>query len=203
MRALIAMGERTASHVQALEACHAVLHGTGVHFALVQRPDIDLEPADPAHAHDVLVRVHGFSCNYREKGRLLQAARREGGGYLVLGSEFAGTVVKVGAAVADLRPGDRVFGNGAVDATDAHPGLSTQRASQELQVLPRAKLMRFPATMPFATAAAFSVGAQTAYALVRRLRAARGDQIAVTAASSNTSLFAIAALVARGTTCTR
>ncbi|WUR13705.1 zinc-binding alcohol dehydrogenase family protein [[Empedobacter] haloabium] len=198
MKALIAMGERTARQVAALETCNATLHGTTVHFALVERPDIDLDPADPDHAHDVLVRVHAFSCNYREKGRLLQAARREAGGYLVLGSEFAGTVVKVGAAVDDLRPGDRVFGNGAVDVTDAHPGLTTQRASQQLQVLPRAKLLRFPAAMPFATAAAFSVGAQTAYALVRRLRPARGAQVAVTAASSNTALFAIAALVARG-----
>lgn len=198
MRALVAMGERTARQVDALEACHATLHGTTVHFALVRRPDVDFDAADPAHAHDVLVRVHAFSCNYREKGRLLQAARREAGGYMVLGSEFAGTVVKVGTAVDDLRPGERVFGDGTVEATAAHLGLSTQRASQELQVLPRAKLMRFPATMPFATAAAFSVGAQTAYALVRRLRPARGAQIAVTAASSNTSLFAIAALVARG-----
>jgi NADPH:quinone reductase-like Zn-dependent oxidoreductase len=198
MKAFVAMGERTARQVEALETCNATLHGTTVHFALVQRPDVDLDPADPGHAQDVLVRVHAFSCNYREKGRLLQAARREAGGYLVLGSEFAGTVVKVGAAVDDLHPGDRVFGNGAVDVTDAHPGLTTQRASQELQVLPRAKLMRFPATLPFATAAAFSVGAQTAYALVRRLRPARGEQIAVTAASSNTSLFAIAALVAHG-----
>lgn len=198
MRALVAMGERTASQLRALEGCSAQLHGTVVHFALVQRPDIDFDPADPAHAQDVLLRVHAFSCNYREKGRLLQAARRPEGGYLVLGSEFAGTVVKVGSGVQDLQPGDRVFGDGAVDATSAHPGLTTQRGSQELQVLPRAKLMRFPVTMPFADAAAFSVGAQTAYSMVRRLHPARGAHIAVTAATSNTSLFVIQALVARG-----
>ena len=200
MKVLIAMGEATARRVPALESCSATLHGSAVHFALTERPDIDLDADDPAHAGDVLVRVHAFSCNYREKGRLLQAARRAEGGYLVLGSEFAGTVVGTGAAVDDLQPGDRVFGNGAVDVVLAHPGLSTQRASQELQILPRAKLMRFPATMPFETAAAFSVGAQTAYSMVRRLRPPRGAQIAVTAASSNTSLFVIQALVARGHT---
>ncbi|GGY98833.1 zinc-binding alcohol dehydrogenase family protein [Pseudoduganella plicata] len=200
MRALVAMGAATAHHVRALEAYSTPLHGSAVHFALVERPDTAFDEAGPAHAGDVLVRVHAFSCNYREKGRLLQAARRAEGGYLVLGSEFAGTVLKVGSAVEDLRPGDRVFGDGAVDATLAHPGLSTQRASQELQVLPRAKLMRFPAEMSFAQAAAFGVGAQTAYSMVRRLRPARGAHIAVTAATSNTSLFVIGALVARGHT---
>lgn len=200
MRALIAMGQQTARRLQAGETCGATLHGSDVHFALVERPDTEMDVTDPAHAQDVLVRVHAFSCNYREKGRILQAARREEGGYLVLGSEFAGTVVKVGAAVDDLRPGDRVFGNGTVDATAAHPGLSTQRGSLELQVLPRAKLMRFPPAMPFTAAAAFSVGAQTAYSMVRRLRPPRGAQIAVTAATSNTSLFVIQALVARGHT---
>ena len=198
MRALVAMGPQTARHVSALEACGAKLHGSDVHFALVERPDADMDETDPAHAQEVLVRVHAFSCNYREQGRMLQAARRTEGGYLVLGSEFAGTVVKVGTAVDDLRPGDRVFGNGTVDTTPAYPGLSTQRGSLELQVLPRAKLMRFPPAMPFTAAAAFSVGAQTAYSMVRRLRPPRGAQIAVTAATSNTSLFVIQALVARG-----
>ena len=198
MRALVAMGEPTARHLRALEACHAPLHGSVVHFALVERPDIAFDETSPVHANDVLVKVHAFSCNYREKGRLLQAARRPEGGYLVLGSEFAGTVLRVGSAVDDLRPGDRVFGNGAVDAAQAHPGLSTQRASQELQVLPRAKVMRLPAPMSLAQAAAFSVGAQTAYSMVRRLRPPRDAHIAVTAATSNTSLFVIEALVARG-----
>lgn len=80
----------------------------------------------------------------------------------------------------------------------SHPGLSTQRASAELQVHQRAKLMKIPAAMPLAEAAAFSVGAQTAYSIIRRLAPARGAHIAVTAASSNTSLFLIKALVARG-----
>jgi len=46
--------------------------------------------------------------------------------------------------------------------------------------------------------AAFSVGAQTAYSMVRRLSLVPGCHVAVTAATSNTSLFALKALAARG-----
>jgi NADPH:quinone reductase-like Zn-dependent oxidoreductase len=48
--------------------------------------------------------------------------------------------------------------------------------------------------MPREAAAAFSLGAQTAYSIARRLRPATGDRILIASARSNTSLFAIQAL---------
>lgn len=193
------MAPQTANRMEVLDCCRISIHGTQVAFAIIEKDDIDLDTSDPRHAHDVLIRVHAFSCNYREQARFLNVARQtEGRGYLVLGSEFAATVIKTGPLVQNLKPGDRVFGNGSVEASASHLGLSTQRGSAELQIFHRSKLMRFPDAMPMTDAAAFSVGAQTAYALVRRLDLQRGDHVLVTAASSNTSLFAIQALLARG-----
>jgi NADPH:quinone reductase-like Zn-dependent oxidoreductase len=54
--------------------------------------------------------------------------------------------------------------------------------------------------MPLEEAAAFSLGAQTAYGMVRRLDIKPGDPVLVTSATSNTSLFLIAALRRRGAT---
>lgn len=199
MRVFAVMAPLTVGRRPVLEACQAAIHGSAVNFAILEQADIDLDVDDERHAHAVLIRVQAFSCNYREQARFLNVARQpEGKGYLVLGSEFAATVVKVGPQVHDLRPGDRVFGNGAVDAGASHLGLTTQRGSAELQICHRSKLMRFPDAMSMAEAAAFSVGAQTAYALVRRLELQAGQHVLVTAAASNTALFALHALHARG-----
>jgi NADPH:quinone reductase-like Zn-dependent oxidoreductase len=59
-------------------------------------------------------------------------------------------------------------------------------------------VIRVPDEMPDEIAAAFSVGAQTSYAMLRRLRLPPGASVLVTAATSNTSLFAIAALARHG-----
>lgn len=48
--------------------------------------------------------------------------------------------------------------------------------------------------MPDVVAAAFSLGAQTAYSLVRKLNLASGENVLITSARSNTALFAIRAL---------
>jgi NADPH:quinone reductase-like Zn-dependent oxidoreductase len=198
MKMFAVLTPESAQRIATLEACSVVLHDTTVHFAILERADVDFDRHDAANANAVLVKVQAFSCNYREKGRFLKVARDAAGkGYAVLGSEFAGTVVKIGAAVTDLAPGDRVFGNGSVGEGGDHPGLSTQRGSAELQIHQRSKLLRFPAGMPFAEAAAFSVGAQTAYSMIRRLNPDSQAHIAVTAAGSNTSLFVVKALLAR------
>ena len=199
MRAFAVLAPGSAGRIPVRDACRVRIHATQVDFAIVEKDDVDMDTSDPRHADDVLLQVQAFSCNYREQARFLEVARRtEGKGYLVLGSEFAATVLKVGAAVDDLLPGDRVMGNGAVDPAASHLGLTTQRGSAELQICHRSKLIRIPDRMPSVEAAAFSVGAQTAYAMVRRLDLRRDEHVLVTAASSNTSLFAIETLLAAG-----
>lgn len=68
-------------------------------------------------ADEVLIRVHASTVNRTDSGfrsaeyvvsRLFSGLLRPK--YTVLGSEFAGEVVAVGASVTQFRPGDKVFG---------------------------------------------------------------------------------------------
>jgi NADPH:quinone reductase-like Zn-dependent oxidoreductase len=65
-------------------------------------------------------------------------------------------------------------------------------------VLHEYQLVKVPLSLPDVDAAAFAVGAQTAYALARRAAAAGARRALVLSASSNTSLYAIQALANRG-----
>jgi NADPH:quinone reductase-like Zn-dependent oxidoreductase len=145
--------------------------------------------------HRVLVRVRGVSCNYRDRAfiRMMQsvATDRCSG----VGSEFVGEVIDVGAGVTTLRAGDRVIPDhhypGLVLGPDgARPGIPTNQASRPWQVLYASKLARIPAEMSDEEAAAYS--------MTRKLNPSSGGHALVFAASSNTSLFAIGALLARG-----
>jgi NADPH:quinone reductase-like Zn-dependent oxidoreductase len=171
------------------------IEGIEVRSAIVETDAPDFDRAD--EPHNVLVRVKAFSCNYRDKALTLRAATSELDGFYVLGSEFVGEVLAVGVGVTDLRPGDRVIGNNAYPDSGVEgvvAGVPTNHASREIQVLHRVKLARIPDTMPDDVAAGFSIGGQTTYSMVRRIAVKAGDPVLVTAAKSNTSLFAIAAL---------
>jgi NADPH:quinone reductase-like Zn-dependent oxidoreductase len=179
----------------------ATVHGVQIAcgFATSQRPVFD---ASSASALRVLVRVRGFSCNFRDRRRVLQMATiGPAAQFLVIGSEFVGEVVAVGAAVTRLVPGMRVMGDNHYP-TDRLPtgrvGVPSNRSSSEYLVLRENQVCAVPATMTDAQAAAFSIGAQTAYSMVRKMDVRRGDAVLVTAARSNTSLFLIGALRAAG-----
>jgi D-xylulose reductase len=70
----------------------------------------DIELPEDVGAHDVRIAVHtvgicGSDVHYYQHGAIGQFVVREP---MVMGHEAAGTVVEVGSAVTDLRPGDRV-----------------------------------------------------------------------------------------------
>jgi acyl transferase domain-containing protein/NADPH:quinone reductase-like Zn-dependent oxidoreductase len=62
--------------------------------------------ARPLHPHEVRVRTEAAGLNFSDVMRAMGLYPTEG----VLGIEMAGTVTEVGAAVSDLKPGQRVFG---------------------------------------------------------------------------------------------
>jgi NADPH:quinone reductase-like Zn-dependent oxidoreductase len=76
----------------------------------------------------------------------------------------------------------------------AAEGVPTNHGSKEYQVFHEDKVMCIPAEMPSEVAAAFTIGAQTSYSMIRKLGLSSGANVLVTAARSNTSLFVIAAL---------
>lgn len=172
--------------------------GVPVSFGLVHGPDPEFDPEAPANRDHVLLRTRAFSLNFRDKAIILRLSRSVASrGCAPVGSEFAGEVVSRGAAVTDLRPGDRVMSNPAYPTSGVAgllPGLPTNGGSAELQAFHRAKLMKIPEAMSDEVAASFSIGAQTSYGMIRRLGLKPGENVLVTAARSNTSLFAIQAL---------
>jgi NADPH:quinone reductase-like Zn-dependent oxidoreductase len=172
--------------------------GAPVRFALVEVPEPDFDPASAAHRGRVLVRSRAFCLNFRDKALVLLLARQlPEGGFRAVGSEFVGEVVACGDDVTTLAPGDRVIANSSYPsggAPGAGPGLTTQEGSSQLFVAHPQKLCRIPPAMDDTVAAAFTVGAQTVYSMLRRAEVKDGDRVLVTAGTSNTSLFAIEAL---------
>lgn len=97
-----------------------ICHGYGAPDRVLSVEDVD-EPA--VTDHDVLVDVHAASVNPADwhlirgapyLARLQIGLRRPS--FTVPGSDFAGTVIAIGAAVTTVEVGDEVFGVGAPGA---------------------------------------------------------------------------------------
>jgi NADPH:quinone reductase-like Zn-dependent oxidoreductase len=167
-------------------------------------PEPHFDPGAPHNRDRVQVRTEAFSCNYRDRALIFKAAADDKTHQsYAIGSEFCGTVAAVGTAVTNVVPGDRVIGNSAYTGSQFVPpnvvqGIPTNHASQQIHVLPATQVVRVPASMSAETGAAFAVGAQTTYSMLRRLAVQPGERVLVTAARSNTSLFAIHALQSLG-----
>jgi NADPH:quinone reductase-like Zn-dependent oxidoreductase len=162
----------------------------------LDRPNFD--PTKPSNANRVLIRVKAFSCNYRDKNLIFTAATQDKSTHsTAIGSEFVGEIVAVGADVVDLKIGDRVMGNNTYPDSgvpNVTAGVATNFASLEYRIMHQVKLVKVPDVMPDTVAAAFSLGAQTAYSMIRKAALPPGANVLVTAAKSNTSLFIIQAL---------
>jgi NADPH:quinone reductase-like Zn-dependent oxidoreductase len=205
MRSVAVCGSRVKELLPANKTIEEVeIKGVKVSFGLIDVPPPQFDPHDPRQRQCVIIRVRAFSCNYRDLGVIFTALRYGGdNSFHAVGSEFAAEVAATGADVTDLKVGDRVIGNNCylgdgVDCDGAAGGLPTNEASKEYLVLHRQKVCKISEKMPDAVAASFSVGYQTVYAIVRKLGVREGARVLVTSAKSNTSLFAINALRARG-----
>lgn len=156
----------------------------------------------PEFESHVLLKIKAFSCNYRDMNLIFSALTKgPGESFYSIGSEFVGEVLEIGSKVTSVRVGDRVIGDCFYyggGRTPAPQGVVTNHASKEYQVVLASKVIRIPAPMPDDVAASFTIGAQTTYSMVRKLGLEPGANVLVTAAKSNTSLFAINALKAQG-----
>jgi NADPH:quinone reductase-like Zn-dependent oxidoreductase len=172
--------------------------GLSLKVGLVQTSEPVFHSNHAAFADKVLVRKTAFSLNFRDKRKMHQmAAAGPANGFYVVGSDFAGEVMAVGANVTQLQPGNRVINNNHYPFSSKPGvvgGLTSPHASREYEVFDSVKLMRIPDNMPDEVAAAFSVGAQTAYSMIRRLEIREAANVLIMAARSNTSLFVIQAL---------
>jgi methyltransferase (TIGR00027 family) len=155
--------------------------------------------ADGEHRDAVLLETLAFSCNYRDKALILRMANIPAESrFYPVGSELCGRVIATGADVTQFRGDDRVMIDGYYGAGDPPWGLPTNHGSRSYQILPARKLCAVPAAMSDIEAAAFSIGAQTSFAMIRRAGVAAGTRVLITAGTSNTSLFLAAAASGAG-----
>lgn len=140
----------------------------------------DLPTPEPG-ADDVLARVHAAALNHADLGVLAGHMHGSiGGAGTVLGLEWAGEVVAVGANVTHVKPGDRVMaaGRGALAA---------------YAVADHGRVQPLPAAgMPFDEAAALPVALQTMHdALVSNGGLRRGQAVLIQGASSGVGLMGL------------
>ncbi|GAA2480182.1 NAD(P)-dependent alcohol dehydrogenase [Winogradskya humida] len=134
-------------------------------------------------AGDVLVKVYAASLNARDwhtmrgdpyLARLAFGLRRPR--IRIRGTDFAGRVERVGAAVTRFQPGDEVYGEGA-------------GAFAELVCVPEDLIERKPGKLTFVEAAALPLAANTALTGLRGLGS--GQKVLVNGASGGVGTFAV------------
>ncbi|MDB9524590.1 zinc-binding alcohol dehydrogenase family protein [Oscillatoria sp. CS-180] len=178
------------------------MEGVNLTCGLLHGRDIQFDPQAPENHCNVLVKILAFSSNYRDKSIILRAATYlSQQNFYAFGSDFVAEVLAVGPKVEGLQPGDRVINNNQYPNSGIEgvmPGVTTNHSSKELQIFHQVKLLKIPNSISDEVAAGFSIGAQTSYSMLRKLKVQPGENILVTAAKSNTSLFVINALKHRG-----
>jgi len=137
---------------------------------------------------EVLVRVHATTVN-RMDAHIREANRSNGPIAMffsrlvsglrrprqpILGSEFAGEVEAVGAAVTEFAPGDRVFGSSSI-RFGAHAQFMCIRAS--------ARIAHMPAGLSFEEAAPICDGAFSALMCLKQADLRQGRTILIYGAS--------------------
>lgn len=93
---------------------------------------------------------------------------------IILGTDFAGTVVEIGKNVQDFKIHDRVFG-----FTDL--GLESQ--AEYLKITPKGNVLTVPDNVGFKEAAASLEGAHYAYSFIHRVKIKPGQNILINGAS--------------------
>ena len=173
------------------------LHGVPVNCGIVATKPPAFESGCEEDRAKALVNVKAFSCNYRDQALILTASRKgPENSFYAIGSDFVGEVVAVGDDVEGFAVGDKVIGDysyiGAQFVeTPYHQGVATNHSSTEYQAFDVNKIVKVPSEMPNEVAGAFSVNAQTAYSIVRKLEVKKSANVLVTAARSHVSMFAI------------
>ena len=137
-------------------------------------------PAPVPARNQVLVRVRACGLNRADLG--VAAGHMHGsvgGPGTIVGMEFAGEVVEVGAEVSAVKPGERVMCSGA-------------GAFAEYALADWGRATPVPANMGFEQAATLPVALQTMHnALVTAGRLAAGESVLIQGASSGVGLMAL------------
>jgi NADPH2:quinone reductase len=143
-------------------------------------PRISTREEPCVRSNEVLIRVRACALNRVDLAMMNGAMHGATGGVgTVLGIECAGDVVDVGAAVGELKPGDRVMCGGA-------GAFAEYRAADSLCVLP------IPDGMSYEQAATFPIALQTMHdAVVTQAQVGPDSTLLVQGATSGVGLMAM------------
>jgi NADPH:quinone reductase-like Zn-dependent oxidoreductase len=175
-----------------------IQHGYGAPRDVLRPGSVPRPPFGP---EDVLIRVRATSVNTPDwltvTGvpailRLGAGLRRPG--QPVRGSDVAGIVEAVGPRVTGLSPGDEVFGSLWGAAAKARPGTFAEYAAA-----PASQVVRKPAALSFADAAAAVMSGVTALMAMRDVgQAGAGRRVLVNGASGGVGTMAVQIAAALG-----
>lgn len=174
---------------------------TQLHTGIIEINDIGFDSESENFSGMVLIKVEAFSCNFRDKVLLLQNVLNFNSTvpepFAFTGSDFCGKVVAIGPNVKNFQIGDRVIPDNCFPghlSGPVLPGIPTNNSSIGLLALPESKLCLVPDQIDSLSAACISLGAQTAFSMIRKAGIEEGAKVLVTSAKSNTSLFLLDAL---------
>lgn len=185
------------------------LLGKNIGAGIVETADPEFIPNSQRDYNRVLIQKIAFSCNFRDKALMLHLFDRiskrskenlHKGFYSFIGSEFIGIVIDKGNKVTTLSIGDVVIPDGSYPyrlSSGSNPGLPTNKASAYYEIFDEHQLLAVSKDLPHEIGAGITIGAQTVYSMLRRLNIQEGSNVLVTSCCSNTSLFAVEALLNR------
>lgn len=151
------------------------------HILGASGPELADMPVPACGPDDVLVRALAWALNRADLAMARGVVHGGAGGTgAILGLEWAGEVVEVGAGVSDLKAGDRVMGQGA-------------GAFAEYVVADHGRVQRIPrAAMGYAEAATLPVALHTMHdAVVTHGQVKSNDAVLVLGASSGVGLMGL------------
>ena len=186
-----------------LTVCETVeIYGYKFNIGLLDWPMPSFDETGLEHQDYVLVRKNGFSVNFRDKGIVMNKRSTlfdpDTVAVLPVGSDFVGEVIAIGKHVVSFKIGDRVIPNAHYPSINPNiilGGIPTNEASKEYEVFHHLHLIKVPEELPDNLAAGLTVGAQTAYGMIRKLAPSGLERVLLTSATSNTSLFIASALI--------
>ncbi|RPK03271.1 alcohol dehydrogenase [Bacillus subtilis] len=207
MRSLVAINPSKKNSMDYTELGIVKFGEVDILFGTVELEQPFFDAVNPKNHEYVLVRVTAFSCNYRDKAILLEnynSIKDSERLFVPFGSEFSATIVAVGRDVHEFKVGDRVMSDCSYPDSGKQgilPGVATNFASLGWLRLHKKKIIKVPKSLSNNEAACFSLGSQTASAMIRRSGIlANGGNPLVFSARSHTSLFIIQQLLSHGIT---
>lgn len=177
------------------------LGAISIPFGIIEVEKPKFDTSLPENDNYVLLQVRAISCNYRDKAILIEnykKFKKKNISYTPFGSEFCATVISKGANVSDFEIGEIVIPNCSFpDNKESDIGIPTNFASMGWLKIHKNKIVNSPKRLTHNEAAGFSLGAQTATAMIRKTNILNtGGTPLIFSARSTTSIFLIKVLLA-------